>query len=47
MNIGKTAMRVSVNGRQVEIEPGPEPVGFDFRPAPRTRPLPIGQRPCA
>ena len=47
MNIGKTAIGVSVNGRQVEIEPGPEPVGFDFRPGSAPRPLPIGQRPCA
>jgi len=46
LNLGKTSVGVSVNGRRVPIEPGPEPVGFDITPR-ATRPLPIGQRPCA
>jgi cytoskeleton protein RodZ len=46
LNLGKTAIGVSVNGRRVPIEPGPDPVGFDITPR-TTRPLPIGQRPCA
>ncbi len=46
MNIGKTAIGVSVNGRRVPIEPSPEPVGFVFTPG-STEPLPIGERPCA
>ena len=46
LNLGKTAVGVSVNGRRVPIEPGPEPVGFDITPR-TTRPIPIGQRPCA
>ncbi len=46
LNLGKTAVSVSVNGRRVPIDPGPEPVGFDITPD-ATRPIPIGQRPCA
>jgi cytoskeleton protein RodZ len=45
-NLGKTAVDVRVNGRKVAIEPGPDPVGFEFTPG-ATRPLPVGQRPCA
>ena len=32
LNLGKTAVGVRVNGRRVPIEPGPEPVGFEFTP---------------
>jgi hypothetical protein len=46
LNLGKTAVDVRVNGKKVAIEPGPEPVGFEFTPG-ATRPLPVGQRPCA
>jgi hypothetical protein len=45
-NLGKTAVDVRVNGRKVAIEPGPDPVGFEFSPG-ATRSLPVGQRPCA
>jgi cytoskeleton protein RodZ len=45
-NIGKSLVDVRVNGRKVAIEPGPDPVGFAFTPG-GTRPLPLGQRPCA
>ncbi len=45
-NIGKTAVDVRVNGKKVPIEPGPDPVGFEFTPS-STEPLPLGQRPCA
>jgi cytoskeleton protein RodZ len=45
-NIGKTAVEVTVNGKSVPIDPGPEPVGFEFTPE-STEPLPLGQRPCA
>ena len=45
-NIGKTAVDVRVNGKQVPIEPGPEAIGFEFTPS-STKPLPLGQRPCA
>jgi len=46
LNLGKTAVDVRVNGKKLAIEPGPEPVGFEFTPG-ATRPLPVGQRPCA
>ena len=35
-----------MNGKPVEVTPGPDPVGFAFTPT-RTRELPIGERPCA
>ena len=46
VNLGKTDLQVTVNGKQVPIEPGPEPVGFAFTPT-STKSLPLGQRPCA
>jgi hypothetical protein len=45
-NIGKSVVDVRVNGRRLRIEPGPDPVGFEFTPG-STRPLPVGERPCA
>lgn len=46
VNLGKTDVQVTVNGKAVQIEPGPEPVGFAFTPGSQ-RSLPAGQRPCA
>jgi cytoskeleton protein RodZ len=46
VNLGKTDVRVTVNGRPVQIDPGPEPVGFAFTPGSQ-RSLPTGERPCA
>jgi cytoskeleton protein RodZ len=46
INLGKTSVRLRANGRAVPIEAGPNPAGFEFTPR-RTRPLPVGQRPCA
>jgi cytoskeleton protein RodZ len=46
LNLGKTDVQVTKNGEPVEIEPGPEPVGFAFTPS-DTTPLPLGERPCA
>jgi cytoskeleton protein RodZ len=46
VNLGKTDVQVAVNGKAVQIEPGPEPVGFAFTPGSQ-RSLPTGQRPCA
>ena len=46
VNLGKTDVELRVNRRPVPIEPGPEPIGFEFRPRSRT-PLPSGERPCA
>jgi cytoskeleton protein RodZ len=46
INLGRRAVRITVNGKAVRVPAGSDPVGFDFRPT-RTRELPIGQRPCA
>jgi hypothetical protein len=46
LNLGKTDVQVTKNGEPVEIEPGPDPVGFTFTPS-ATTPLPLGERPCA
>jgi cytoskeleton protein RodZ len=46
LNLGKTDVQLTKNGKRVPLEPGPDPVGFVF--APRfTKPLPLGERPCA
>jgi cytoskeleton protein RodZ len=46
INLGRRAVRITVNGKQVKVPAGSDPIGFDFRPT-RTRELPLGQRPCA
>jgi hypothetical protein len=47
LNIGSpSSARVTVNGKRVRAVQGSNPLGFDFTPT-RTRPLPLGQRPCA
>ncbi len=46
VNLGKTDLQLTVNGKNVPIEPSPEPVGFAFTPS-STKSLPLGQRPCA
>ena len=46
VNLGKTSVVLRANGRAVPLEQGPDPAGFEFTPR-RTRPLPLGQRPCA
>ncbi len=46
MNLGKTSVQMSVNGKPVELQPSPNPAGFEFTPQ-RTRSLPLGERPCA
>ena len=46
VNLGKTDVELTANGKAVAIEPGPDPVGFVFTPR-ATRPLPVGERPCA
>jgi cytoskeleton protein RodZ len=45
VNLGKTDVELRVNRRPVPVEPGPEPIGFEFRPRSR-KPLPLGERPC-
>ena len=46
INLGKRDVQVWMNGKRVEVTPGPDPVGFAFTPR-RARELPNGQRPCA
>jgi cytoskeleton protein RodZ len=46
INLGRRAVRISVNGKRVSVPAGTDPVGFDFRPNSR-RMLPTGTRPCA
>jgi hypothetical protein len=46
INLGKRDVQLWMNGKRVEITPGPDPVGFAFTPR-RVRELPIGERPCA
>jgi hypothetical protein len=46
VNLGKTDVQLTKNGKPVSLQPGPEPVGFDFTPR-ATKPIPLGQRPCA
>jgi cytoskeleton protein RodZ len=45
LNLGKTDVELRVNRRPVPVDPGPEPIGFEFTPTSR-RPLPLGERPC-
>jgi len=46
VNLGKTDVKLRMNGKRVRVETGPNPVGFVFTPG-GSRPLPLGQRPCA
>jgi cytoskeletal protein RodZ len=46
LNLGKTDVQLTKNGKPVQLEPGPDPVGFVFGPR-YTKPLPLGERPCA
>jgi transcriptional regulator with XRE-family HTH domain len=46
INLGKRDVQLWMNGKRVEVTPGPDPVGFAFTPR-RARELPNGQRPCA
>jgi cytoskeleton protein RodZ len=46
VNLGKRDVRIRMNGKSVQVTPGPDPVGFAFTPR-GSRELPIGERPCA
>jgi hypothetical protein len=46
LNLGKTSAELRKNGKLVSVPPGPNPVGFDFT-LQSTKPLAVGQRPCA
>jgi cytoskeletal protein RodZ len=46
VNLGNTSVAVTANGKRVAVGSGPNPVGFEFTPR-STRPIPLGERPCA
>jgi helix-turn-helix protein len=46
VNLGRRAVRITVNGKRVSVPAGSDPIGFDFRPRSQ-RMLRLGQRPCA
>jgi cytoskeleton protein RodZ len=46
VNLGKTSVTLTANGKRVPLTVGPNPAGIDFTP--RThKDIPVGQRPCA
>ena len=45
INLGRTSVRVTVNGDRLRIPAGSDPVGYDLRAGRDPRPLPLGQRP--
>jgi cytoskeleton protein RodZ len=45
VNLGKSSARMIVNGKPLNVEPTPNPVGYDFTPR-KSTPIPSGQRPC-
>jgi cytoskeletal protein RodZ len=44
INLGRREVRITVNGKQVKVPPGADPIGFDFRPTHHT--VITGTRPC-
>jgi cytoskeleton protein RodZ len=46
VNLGNTSVTVRANGEPVDVGSGPDPVGYMFTPG-SSRPLPLGERPCA
>ena len=46
INMGRAAGTVEANGEVVKIPEGPDPVGYEFTPG-KSKPLPLGERPCA
>jgi cytoskeleton protein RodZ len=46
INLGKTSAALTANGKPVEIEPTPNPVGFEVTPS-GAEPLEPEERPCA
>jgi cytoskeleton protein RodZ len=45
VNLGKRDVQLRMNGKPVQVTPGPDPVGFAFTLG-GSRELPIGERPC-
>jgi cytoskeletal protein RodZ len=46
VNLGKTSMVVTANGKHVPLAAGPNPAGIDFTPG-HHKSIPAGSRPCA
>jgi cytoskeleton protein RodZ len=46
VNLGKRDVQLRMNGKPVQVTPGPDPVGFAFTPR-GSRELLSGERPCA
>ena len=46
INLGKTSVTLSANGKPVPLTPGPNPAGIDFTPG-KHKDIPVGKRPCA
>jgi cytoskeleton protein RodZ len=46
VNLGKRDVQLRMNGKQVKVTPGPDPVGFAFTPR-GSHEIPSGERPCA
>jgi hypothetical protein len=45
LNLGRTSVRVTVDGKRLAIPAGSNPVGYDLRAGRKPRALPLGQRP--
>jgi cytoskeletal protein RodZ len=46
LNLGRTAVQITLNGKRFSVPQSGEPAGFDFTPK-GGKPVPVGQRPCA
>jgi Helix-turn-helix domain len=46
VNLGKTSVTITANGKHVPLTQGPNPAGIDFTPG-KHKDIPIGSRPCA
>ena len=46
VNLGKTSVTITANGKKVPLAVGPNPAGLDFTPG-KHKNIPAGSRPCA
>jgi len=46
VNLGKTSVTITANGKHVPLAVGPNPAGIDFTPG-KHKDIPVGKRPCA
>jgi cytoskeletal protein RodZ len=46
INLGKTSVTITANGKHVPLAVGPNPAGIDFTPG-KHKSIPAGSRPCA